>query len=88
MRRVQGPGGSNETDNEEEEEDVIDEAEEQRIGAAGPIEESEDPDAWIERNHDQMEVEEAEEECYELEADDELMAPMRTTRKNMSTPEA
>lgn len=41
------PGGSNETDDEEEsaeEEEAMEETEEDRDGAHGPIEESEDPD--------------------------------------------
>ena len=69
------PGGTNDTDNEEEEaeEEANDETEEQRIGVRGPIEESEDPDAWIEWHYDPMDVDEEEEYFRETgaEADDE-----------------
>ena len=69
------PGGDNDTDNEEEEveEEANDETEEQRIGVGGPIEESEDPDAWIEWHYDPMDAEKEEEYFREVgaEADDE-----------------
>ena len=69
------PGGTNDTDNEEEEaeEEANDETEEQRIGVRGPIEESEDPDAWIEWHYDPMDVDEEEEYFRETgaETDDE-----------------
>ena len=70
------PGGEDDTDNEEEEEaeeEANDETEEQRIGVGGPIEESEDPDAWIEWHYDPMDVDEEEEYFREAgaEADDE-----------------
>ena len=73
LRAVRAWITDNETDDEEEsaeEEEAMEETEEQRIGADGPIEESEDPDALVERNYDRMEIEETEEE-YEVEEDDE-----------------
>ena len=68
------PGEANETENDEEEaEEEVNETEEQRNGARGPLEESEDPDAWIEWHYDPMDVDEEADYFREVsaEADDE-----------------